>query len=44
MSVVRLLAVAFLAFALTGCKAFKDDPIMGDKPWQPGTGKSPNRS
>ncbi|HXD85689.1 MAG TPA: hypothetical protein VN641_04300 [Urbifossiella sp.] len=39
MAIARLVAVALLAFAFCGCKAFKDDPIWGDHPWQPGTGK-----
>ena len=41
MSRKRLLAVVLLACVLftcavaVGCQAFKDDPIMGDHPWQP---------
>ncbi|HUR52497.1 MAG TPA: hypothetical protein VMZ71_00060 [Gemmataceae bacterium] len=38
MSYKRLLAVVLLACALAtavGCQALKDDPIMGDHPWQP---------
>jgi len=37
MNIVRLLAVALLACALFGCQALKDDPIVGDHPWQPGS-------
>jgi hypothetical protein len=32
----RLLACAAVALALCGCQAIKDDPILGDHPWQPG--------
>ena len=38
MKLTRLLAVLMLACALfagVGCQALKDDPIMGDNPWQP---------
>ena len=41
MTVVRLLALALLA-ALVGCQTLKDDPILGDRPWQPGTGTRPD--
>jgi hypothetical protein len=37
MTLVRLLVAALLACALSGCKALKDDPIVGDHPWQPGS-------
>lgn len=43
MTLVRLLAVALLACALSGCQALKDDPIMGDTPWQPGSSQPPNK-
>jgi hypothetical protein len=36
MFLARLLAAAAIAAALCGCQALKDDPIMGDHPWQPG--------
>jgi hypothetical protein len=36
MAALRLLAIALLACAVCGCALFKDDPIMGDHPWQPG--------
>ena len=40
MKLARLIAVALLAYALSGCQsmkdAMKDDPIFGDNPWQPG--------
>ena len=42
MTLVRLLAVAILACALCGCQTLKDDPIMGDHPWQPGSPQTPN--
>ena len=43
MAVVRVIAVALLACALCGCQSLvKDDPILGDHPWQPGSGKAPN--
>jgi hypothetical protein len=45
MAVVRLIAVALFVCALCGCQSFmKNDPIMGDHPWQPGTGTAPNRT
>jgi hypothetical protein len=37
MTLTRLLAVVLLICALTGCQALKDDPIVGDNPWQPGS-------
>jgi hypothetical protein len=43
MSLVRLLAVALLA-ALCGCQAIKDDPILGDHPWQPGPLMAPKKN
>lgn len=43
MSLSRLLIVALLACALCSCQAIKDDPIVGDNPWQPGSGRAPNR-
>ena len=47
MSYKRLLAVALLAcalFAQFGCQALKDDPILGDHPWQPsGFGVKPDK-
>jgi hypothetical protein len=42
MSLIRLIAVALLACAVLGCQALKDDPIMGDNPWQPGSLQPPN--
>jgi hypothetical protein len=36
MFLARLLALAALVASLCGCQALKDDPIMGDHPWQPG--------
>ncbi|HEX4608603.1 MAG TPA: hypothetical protein VH092_10405 [Urbifossiella sp.] len=42
MAVVRLLALLLLASALSGCQAIRDDPIVGDKPWQPGSATPPN--
>jgi len=37
----RLVALALLVAALCGCQAIKDDPILGDHPWQPGSGVAP---
>jgi hypothetical protein len=38
MAVVRFIAVALLVIVLGGCQSFmKDDPIIGDHPWQPGS-------
>jgi hypothetical protein len=42
MRVIRLLAVLLLVAAV-GCQALRDDPIVGDRPWQPGSGTAPNR-
>jgi|GEM_PF-5109508 len=42
MSFVRLLAVAIMACAMLGCQAIKDDPIVGDHSWQPGSSQRPN--
>jgi hypothetical protein len=42
MRTLRLL-VAVLACAVGGCQTLKDDPIMGDHPWQPGSSSAPNR-
>ncbi len=48
MAVVRFIAVALLFAVVTGCQSMmKDDPIMGDHPWQPGSGppqKAPGSS
>jgi hypothetical protein len=43
MTPFRLVAVAALACALTGCQALKDDPILGDNAWEPGSRKAPNQ-
>jgi hypothetical protein len=43
MNFFRLLIAGLLACALCGCQSLKDDPIMGDHPWQPGTQQAPNR-
>jgi hypothetical protein len=38
MAVVRLIAAALLVALLCGCQSFmKNDPILGDHPWQPGS-------
>ena len=42
MTVVRFLAVVLLASVLCGCQALKDDPLVGETPWQPGSGQAPN--
>ena len=42
MTLVRLLAVALL-FAPCGCQTLKDDPIVGEHPWRPGSQQAPNR-
>jgi hypothetical protein len=45
MTIARVLAAAFLVFALCGCEGFKNDPIIGDHPWQPSTfGMKPDKS
>ena len=35
LAVVLLACVLFTCAVAVGCQAFKDDPIMGDHPWQP---------
>jgi hypothetical protein len=36
MSLFRLVAIALLIGAICGCQLFKDDPLIGEHPWQPG--------
>ena len=47
MKLTRFLAVVLLCCALfagVGCQALKDDPILGDHPWQPsGFGMKPEK-
>jgi hypothetical protein len=42
MAAVRFLAVVLLASVLCGCQALKNDPMIGDNPWQPGSAVPPN--
>jgi hypothetical protein len=44
MAVARFIAVAALFAVLCGCQSFmKNDPIMGDHPWQPGQPPPPQK-